>query len=396
MPQLLLSTDDLALVMEAGLRLGIDPTGTGAVNLRPGSDNAVIVSLGTKVGNRVLAYASDRVRARSPKSSTDTDLDEFVEDIFGDKRKGSNNATSTVYLQRTGVLSTSIDKGTRFASRKNGTIPALQFRATDTIPAGAGVLKVAVPVQCLTEGTVGNILQAAIVDISDALGDATWQIFTPAPGDSVLNGGAIDVVAGGADRETDEQLIARMNQRSLDTDRQRGTKAAIVTGALGVNGVQFATPVEPGNGTIILYVGDASYQLSAALSTAVLTEMENWRALGVPVFVRPYNAQLVQVNLRLFMARPVVNYSKPIIAQAATQAILAYFTNLQRPDEYYTEAIVAAAFSAHPEAQRGILDAPTQSQTRPSDAGYGTVAALNRFYATLQSVSVTILDPYHL
>lgn len=397
MPQAIPSTNDLAVMFEAGLRLGIDPNGTGAINLRAGSDNAVLVSLGTKLGNRVVAYAADRVRARSFKSSSDTDLDEIVEDLFGDKRKPPNAATTTVYLRRTGVGATSIDQNTRFAARQNGTTPALQFKAATAVPAGGGVLTVAVPVTCMKLGTVGNILQSAIVDISDTLADTTWSIYQPLPGDPLLvpTNNAPDVVAGGTDLETNDQLIARMNQRSLDTDRQRGTKAAILTGSLRVPGVLYSTPIEPGDGSTILYVGDPNYQLSLSMRQAVLTELENWRAHGIPVFLRPYNATLVQVTLRLFMARPVVNYAKSVLIASAAQAVVNYFNNLPRPDEYYTEAIIAAAFSAHPEVQHAILDAPGGPQTRPADSGYGAVTALNRYYTTLSSVAVSILDPFH-
>jgi len=397
MAQTIPSSNDLAVMFEAALRLGIDPAGTGAVNLRAGSDNAVLVSMATQLGNRVFGYVADRVRARSFASSTGDDLDEFVEDIFADKRKDPSQSTSTVYLRRTGTAATTINKGTHFGVRAQGTQRALQFEATADTPAGNGVLTVAVPVKCLTLGTVGNVAQTAIQDILDPLDDPTWQIYTPTLGDPVLaaTNGQVDVVAGGMDRENDDQLKARMNQRSLDTDRQRGTKAALLTGAMKVPGVLFATPVEPGDGTVIMYVGDPSYQLSAAMAAAVSAEIENWRAFGIPVFVRAYAAQLVQVNLRLFMARPALNYAKALVAAAGQKAVINYFTNLPRPDEYYVDAIVAASFSAHAEVQHAILDTPATSVVRPPDSGYGTVLSLNRYYATTGSVNVQILDPFH-
>lgn len=395
MPQQIPSTLDLAVLFEAALRLAIDPNGTGAINLRAGSDNAALVSMATQLGNRTFAYAADRARARSFADSDGDDLDEIVADIFGDKRKQLNPSTTTVYLKRTGTAATLITKGSGFGAPAQGTQPALRFEADADVPAGLNVLAIAVAVTCSTPGTVGNILQASISQISDPQDDATWAIYQPLPGDPVLASGVIDVVAGGTDQENDDQLKARMNQRSLDTDRQRATKAAILTGAGKVSGVLFTTAVEPGDGTVVLYAGDPSYQLSATMAAQILTELENWRAFGIPVFVRAYAAQLVQINVRLFMARAAVNYSRPLVAAAAQTAIVNYFTYLPRPDEYYTDAIAAAAFKGHAEVQHCIIDAPAASQTRPADSTYGTVTALKRYYATSASVNVQILDPYH-
>jgi hypothetical protein len=254
---------------------------------------------------------------------------------------------------------------------------------------------VAVPVRCRTPGLAGNVTLAAILDVLDPLPDPTWQIYVPSPNDPVLSGGPVDTIGGGGDRETDDQLKARMGQRSLDTDRQRGTKAAILAGAGKVGGVLYTTAIEPQDGTVVLYVGDASYQLPQALAAAVLLELENWRAFGVPVLIRPYNAQLVPVTLSLFMARPLSTYDTAAIKAAVVAEVMRYFENRPQPDEYYTEAIIAAGFRAHVEAQHSVLATPSQSVQRPADAGYGAVSALNRYFVKPEAISVSILDPLH-
>jgi hypothetical protein len=395
MSQIIPTTTELALRFEAALRLGIDPTGVGAINLRPGSDNAVLVSMATQLGNRLFAYAADRGAARSLGSSTGDDLDDYVRDIFADKRKEASVSVGTVYLQRAGTNPSPVPKGSRFGTRAQGTQQALQFEAAADISAGTAVSRVAIPIRCRTPGLVGNVALASILDILDPLPDPTWQIYVPSTNDPVLNGGPVDVIGGGGDHETDDQLKARMGQRSLDTDRQRGTRAAILAGAGKVGGVVYTTAIEPQDGTVVLYVGDASYQLPQSLAAAVRLELENWRAFGVPVLIRPYNAQLVPITLALFMARPLSNYDTAAINAAVVAEVVRYFENRPQPDEYYTEAIIAAGFRAHVEAQHSVLATPSQSVQRPADAGYGAVTALNRYFVKPESISVSILDPLH-
>lgn len=394
------SAAEIAAVCEAALRGSLDPNGTGAVNLQPGSDNAAYVSVCTQLGKRLFAYVADRVAARSKRTGKGSDLDDVARDVYGTERKDEAYATGTVYLQRaTALTATSIYRGARFGVPQQGTQQALQFESTADVSAGVGVTAVAVPVQCRSPGTVGNVQQSAITAILDQLSDPTWQVYQPAPGDPVLGGGAVDVVAGGDDAEDDETLQARLDGRSIAVDEQRGVKDAIVNAALEVPGVRYATAVEPGDGTVLLYVGDPSFQVSSALRLAVLLKLEGYRADGNPVFVRPYDAILEQVSLRLYMAQPLVNYDRPALLAAAQKAVVRYFATLVRPDEFYRDGISGFvrkdvnASAGEGQVQLVIVDAPAADMPRPADAGYGSVLALKRYYATLSSVSITLLDP---
>src|ERR1019366_3684813 len=118
----------------------------------------------------------------------------------------------------------------------------------------------------------------------------------------------------------------------------KGTQRAITTLILSIPGVQFATTVEPFDGTGIVYVGDANYTLPAAALQLIQAGLLDWRGFGVPMLVRPYNATVVPVTATVYMSRSLSYYNMDSLRSAAFALVQAYFQNLPRPDEYYVSA----------------------------------------------------------
>lgn len=378
------TTDELAAVGRAAFRTSIDPSGTGAVNLASGSRNDTSISVLSAIANRILLYVLDRVAAARIASATGDDLDAAALDLYGETRKQDVAATGFVQLTRPGTGATSIPLGTRFAIPASAGQAAITFQASQDVSVASSSLTVVVPIECTQTGTSGNIgTPAKITAVLDTLPDSTW----------VLNTAYSAVIGGGGDRENNDQFKARLRLTTPQAERQRGTKAAIDTGALRVPGVAFTTSIEPLDGTVIQYTGDSAFSLPTALKLAIDTELLNWRCFGVPVLERSYNVQLVQVTAVVHMAQSLANYDQAAVVSDAVQRVIEYFESRPAPDEIFRDAIIAAIFKAHPEVQHVTISAPSSDTLRPTDSGYGVVSSLNRYKADETSISITIQGP---
>lgn len=412
---------ELATLAQQKLRSLQDPAGTGAVDLSPGSRNDNMISVNTALYTRVMQYAADRATARSLATATGDDLDTLVADIYQDKRKGANAASGYVYLVRD-VLSTAptyIPYGTRFAVPASATQPAVTFFATQDITVGANAGNphtgsILVPCQCVTADETGNVAVGQITQILDTLPDTTWAftlptVLLPTNSQNFASNAVISnpYMAGGASAEDDDTFRARIQQSAFDDSKRRGTRAAILAGALSVPGIANATVVEPGDGTVLVFCGDSSYNLSPTGQQAVQLELENWRAFGVPTIVRPYSVVTVNVNATLYMQRPLQSYNisgAPGSLQAQAIAnIQTYFKSRQRPDEFFGNLIEAAIASASSETQQVIINSitttsgpspdGTNSIRRVSDASYGSVQSMVRYIVTATSLQVNVAPP---
>ena len=383
---------ELAGIAQAAVRAALDPTGTGAVDLQTGSRNDVLVSVATTLAMRNATHLADRIAANSPKTAQKDDLDILAGDVYGDVRRQGIAATGLIPIYRTNTAATVIPKGSRFSVPQTPTQPAVVFQAASDFPVASGIIgnvyfPLALPVICSVLGVKGNVATQLVTAITDSLPDTSWVIAPPPAG--------LPPIGGGLDLETDAQLQARLVGESISTQKQRGTLVAIVSGALRVPGVAFVTAVEPQDGTIVLYVGDANYMLSATLQAAVLAALAGWRTGGIPVVLRAYSTSTVQVTANIYMQRDLLNYNIAAIQQAASAAVLAYFAARLRPDEYYLDRIRAAIGSAALEVQNVTLSLPASDQQRPADTAYGNVTSLNRYIVTSSSISITVNPPLH-
>jgi uncharacterized phage protein gp47/JayE len=382
---------DISRACEEALRTALDPAGTGGTNLQPGSDNAVLVSVVTQGTGKVVEYVSGRVAARDIDNAADSDLDDIARDIYKDGRKEPAKAVGTIYLQRSNTAATSIPIGRQFGVQATDTQAGVQFAATATLAVALNQLKVAVPVECTRAGEIGNVALADVDQILDALPDSTWSVYVPSPGDPVLAGGAVDIIGGGADRESDPILKARLKQ--ISTDAEPGTPPGVLKGALQVPGVQYVDVVEPFDGTMVVYAGDAGSQLPSALRARIATALEAWRAFGSPLILRAYNVVTVPVAVDMYMATPLKNYDQGQLVTDAKSRVKIYFGTRPRSDEYYLNAIEGAIFKSNEDVQQAVLSSPATSQQRPSDSSYGAITALNRYVVDDTSIFIALHDP---
>lgn len=389
------TVSDLLSVGQASLRQSIDPNGTGAIDLNPGSRLDIFLSAALALATRNTAHVANRVAARSKQSARGEDLDVIASDLYNTQRKPSNPATGTVYLQRSGSTATVIPFGSRFAVPASGSQPAVTFFASEDVP--SSTTYAAVAVQAVTNGSAGNVALSAITKIVDTLPDTGWSLYVPTVGDPVLAGAsAPDVIAGGDDGEVgnDDAFVARLNQSSFDAAQTPGTYLGMKAAMLEVPGVFDATLISPGDGTIRIFAGDVNYNLSSALKASVLAAAETVRAFGNPVIVLPYTVVNVSVVGNIYMRRPVRNYDSAAIASQAVSNVLDYFTSgRESPDSYFTDKIGAAMESAHAETQSVTLSSPSSSVLPQPSGNYSGVSTINRYVTSTSLVKVAVLDP---
>lgn len=383
------TTDELVAVGRTALRTALDPAGTGAVNLRPGSRNDTALSVLAAMGSRLSKYASERSAAARVSSAEDEDLDARAADLYGEERKAAVAATGLLRLKRSGSSATTIPKGSRFGVPATASSAAVTFGASADVASSSTTADVAVT--CLETGTRGNLAKAsACSSILDPLPDAGWSV------DVVTMDGAPTsyVFGGGAAEETTDELRARLLSTSPETNRRRGTRDAILAGTLRVPGVAFATIVESQDGMLAVFAGDANYALPTALKTAIETELLDWRCFGVPVRVLPFTLTTVTIVATIYMARPLVNYDAASIRADAVAAIKRYFDDRLYADEYYQDRIEAAMFSVNDEVQTiASTITPSTNATRPSDATYAGYTQLTRYVVSDASIQLTMSGP---
>lgn len=377
---------ELAEIAQEELRLALDPLGTGAVDLHDGSRATALVSLQVGLASRAVRYAADREAAARASTAAGDDLDIVARDFYGEARKPEAFATGVIRLLRgVGLPATTIPQGSRFAVPATGSTPAVVYGATATTAVLLGETTADVALTAVEPGEAGNIENpATVTQIVDVLPDTTWAVTAPPPG--VMFG-------GGALAESDDVLRARLLQIGTEDSDQRGTQRAILTGCLRVPGVRWVTVVEPLNGTVVAYVGDAGFGLPDALREAVRVELLNWRCLGVPVNLRPFTVSNVNVDAVIYMARALDNYDQGAIRAAAAREVLVYFNGRPNPDEYFREMISAAVARSHPEVQHVVLNAPGLDVLRPPAAGYSALSTIFRYRVRASDMRFTLSAP---
>jgi hypothetical protein len=383
------SRAEFQAVFEAELRTQLDPTGTRGVNLRAGSRNGVMVSMATLGASRVAGYVADRVAARSRRNATGTDLDDLARDIYNTERKAKKAATGRLYLTRTNTAATYLPKGSRIGIKATDTQPAVTYEMDEDVSVALSALTASVKIRCQTEGVAGNNALSLIDQILDPLPDSSWVINTSPTNPEDLGGGAED--------ETDDQLQRRLDELSLDDTRQRGTVRAIRAAIGAVPGTMYWNVIEPFDGSVIAYVGDSAYALPVDLQNAIVTASEDWRAFGLPLLLRKYNAQKVNVNGTIYMQKPLKNYDQSALMAIFRAAVKLYFaTGRENPDEYYVDGvkggIVTAAKKLGASVQKMTFPSLTDT-ARPADAGYGTVSALNRYIVDDSTIALALSGP---
>jgi hypothetical protein len=272
---------------------------------RDGSDVNLVGAGGAAMGEEVVAVLADVNDALWLDTARGAKLDKLILDRYSELRKPASVAYVYVHfscptanplafdipvntkLSTSGGLAFLVAVKTLFPAGTTGPIPVLCRSA------------LAGPDQNVDEDTIRSVLS---------------QIPNAVSGLTITNPAA---AAGGAPRETDAQF--RDRARRFWAGARRGTKSAIELGGLAVPGVVSASATEGLTGpafpnrTVSLTVSDAftdalvkqgvtvpSYATkSQAFAAQVSTGLDEYRAYGIPVFVRVAQVAPLPIVLRL-------------------------------------------------------------------------------------------------
>jgi uncharacterized phage protein gp47/JayE len=219
------------------------------------------------MADHLTEYTAQRVKATFLDGAFGNDLTTLADDRYGLQRLAANAATVTITLTRaSGTLIGTVPAGTTVATQKDSLGNEVQYTTDVDQAFASGQLTANVACTCTATGPGGNV---AAGTINRMVSTGLFDTFT------VTNAAR---AAGGADTEDDDSLKDRCRQ--FYSTLRRGTLKALEFGARGVAGVANVTASEPGDGTVSLFVSDASGGYSPTLLTDVSTEIENWRAGG--------------------------------------------------------------------------------------------------------------------
>lgn len=300
-----------------------------------GSDMNIVTASSSAMGDEVMRQVSLRAQALMLLGAKNEDLDRIVADRFSPTvvRKDASPAIGEVVITRaSGALPALVFPiGTRFK-----TAGGVEFDSLYVASLAAGSNgPVTVLVESRTAGTQGNVA-AGTVNAFASPPDSDLIVTNPEP------------MAGGDDTETDARLRARA--RDFFRAARRGTLAAIVFGALTVNGVRQATAVEETNafgvptGRVFLYVADALGQANSALVGLVRSALVEYRAAGVYVDVSGSIPTFVSIRYRLRFAAGVDSTRAFALVQNATVAAV----NALAPNATLTVALLFAVARSVP------------------------------------------------
>ena len=295
-----------------------------------GSDVNVIFNVSATMGEESAAYTQRALNALRLATASGEDLDRLVWDLYQIRRKDEAPAVVTLRLSRSsGGSGFSIPAGSPF-----GTTTGQVY--TTVVPAAFsngsnGPIDVLAVAEVSGEG--GNVPDGVITVIQGSFPDATLVVTNP------------EKAAGGSPRQSDESF--KDTARQFYTTARRGTKSAIEFGAIQVPQVAQAAATEVLDPTaglpvyrVQLIVSDLQGQANSALAASVVTELDEYRALGVPVLVVPATPQYVTVKIS-----GVAFSAGTSTAQALADAkalIVALVNNLRPGATLYRSQILSA------------------------------------------------------
>lgn len=290
---------------------------------RDGTDANLLIAAGAAMGDKVVGQLVAVAAGQFLDSATGQALDRLVWDRYGLVRKPAAPALVNLAFSTTTPIATafSIPVGTIVATSDGiqfSTVVATSMSALSTGP-------VYIQATSLLAGADQQVKAGSVTSLVSQVAGA--------PSDLVVTNNAAS--AGAADRESDDQL--RDRARRFWTTAQKGTIAAIETGALEVPGVVRAAALEVMDGNsrpgrwVLLTIADnftdalanlnqttPSYQTqSQALAATVFNALNEFRCAGI--FVQAIVAQvaLLQITLSLTFAAGVDTLAVANQARAA-------------------------------------------------------------------------------
>lgn len=295
-----------------------------------GSDINLVAGIGSTIGENLSAAFARCVRGQFFETARGAELDRLAGDRLGMTRLPETPATVDLVLTRPTFAAGS---GVVSAGLRVQTSDGTQFSIDTDVTFGATDLTKTATATAINAGPTGNVPAGTIGQFLDSPFDPTIVPANPNP------------AAGGADAESDPAFKGRI--RGFFRSIRRGVLSAIAFGATQVPGVAVATAYEivnPGNalpaGAVQLIVGDANGNATLDMIQAVIDQMIEFRAAGIPVFVTGG----IVVNEAVVWNLSYQTGVNTVQAQNDVRAVSAAITQFLAPGSgLYRAALISAA-----------------------------------------------------
>lgn len=313
-----------------------------------GDVSEMLLNAAAAMADKCVEDSARRFRATYVDGASGDELTQLASDHWGLVRFAAIKSTGSVEFSRptatagAGVVPT----GTIIATQAD--VNGLSLRYILDADVNFGALDTGPLVGTVTaeiEGIEGNVLANTIVRVVDNLFDPTIVANNPS------------VMVGGSQEETDSELRERVRQ--FPATLSRGTLAALEFGAKQVPAVKNATAVE-NNGSVSVYVSDASGNASAGMIADVVAELANWRCAGTVITVLSGVPLLLDVEYTLTVrAGTNVLALEPIIA-ASIEGLM---NSLKIGETLYISAIQTAIRNVDPvNITEAVVSLPAANQ----------------------------------
>ena len=263
----------------------IDPN---QVNTR-GSDSNIIVASSSFIGYEVVKQLAQKTNELLLDGATREALDRWLWDRYLMARKGASASLVGVRFFRNAPGAA----GTVVAGTKVASLTGVEFVTYTNAVFAAGDTEQTALARSVLAGTIAKVGRNQVRLIRPPLPafDTSIQVTNDEPS------------AGGEEREADP--TARERARGFWKAARRGTKAAIESGALTVDGIESAQLVESLDSSGMparvntLYIADSAGIANEALGAAALAALEEYRCAGIAVILSTSTPQIVTILLRL-------------------------------------------------------------------------------------------------
>jgi uncharacterized phage protein gp47/JayE len=270
------SYEDLFSAFRRRITLGPSRFGIAIVDTE-GSDVNIIGHATATVGQAVALYGQQRFNGQflSTAAKRTADLEQWVYDRYGLRRRRAHAAVVTLALSRSNAIGFTLPERAVF-----GTEAGVNFETLNAVPFAAaqrGPLFVNAVAQVV--GHSGNVLENTITRKITASEDTTLVVRN------------LERAAGGTEEQTDEELAAAAQAFFLASTC--GTDVAILAATLNTPGIANAFVDEPlnGDGTpagmVRIVFSDGSGGGNTPLRDRLIAALRSVRGFGVPVFATP-------------------------------------------------------------------------------------------------------------
>lgn len=355
-------------------------------DLRTGAVLDHFAGVGAMMWSRLARRDTDMWRAIYLDSAEGAELTRLLHDRYSFERIPDAYGVGAALLERPSAVggAGTLWKGTRIRLVGPRVVPSAYIAIQDT-PVLAGATSVVVPIRAERPGP-GHATTSVNARVDDPLWDASWSVASVSCGE----GTAFEAAHESRTRFRDGRLAGRVGFRDGIE------KACIAAGATFAMAFQSDYAGDAYDiGLNVIYVGDASYNGSAALVRKVKVALEDYRVLGDNAQILPMVRTPLALNAKVYLWDNPGRVNQAALARLLRGVALDFFEGARKGFSYNREALAGAWLRAASAVQYVEFLAPTSDSDIVVSSG-GTLnfpPTLPRYVLLPEGVTTTFMPP---